>query len=426
MQDHLDNQTICVIGLGYIGLPTAALFASHGKYVIGVDNNPSVVDTINAGKIHIIEPELDHLVAGVVASQHLTATSDIPLADVYVIAVPTPLQRPSQKPDIHYIQEVATSLAPKLQPGTLIILESTSPVGTTDKLSHWLANLRADLQFPHQTQTPEISICYCPERVLPGRILVELKENDRLIGGMTPSCTKRGLAFYQQFVSGQCVATQAKLAELAKLTENASRDVAIAFANELSLVCDELDVDVQALIQLANLHPRVNILKPGPGVGGHCIAVDPWFIIDSAPNVTDLMRTARRVNDSKPEYVLSKICQAASQFDKPTFACFGITFKKDVDDCRNSPALQITEALANAYPDNTLMVVEPNLKQLPDSLQDAAELVSFDKAYQCADVLILLVDHKQFRNQPVGRGHHQVIIDVQGIWHDDKVLSEST
>lgn len=414
--EHASAQNICVIGLGYIGLPTAALIASHQFPVIGVDNNAEVVATINQGKIHIVEPELDHLVAGVVAEKFFQAQTTIPVAKVYVIAVPTPLCKQTQKPDVSYIKNVATQLAPQLQAGALVILESTSPVGTTAQLTQWLADLRPDLSFPLQSASPDVSICYCPERVLPGRILVELKENDRLVGGMTDQCTELGLNFYRQFVEGNCMATSAELAELAKLTENASRDVAIAFANELSLVCDALGADVWELIKLANLHPRVNILKPGPGVGGHCIAVDPWFIIDSAPDVTPLMQAARKVNDHKPETVIQKIIAGAQRYAKPTIAFLGIAFKKDVDDLRNSPALYITESVAHQLTTSKVLVVEPNIKSLPASLNEQATLTSLSEACTQADIIVLLVEHKQFRIKPAEVTQDKLVIDVQGLW----------
>src|SRR5690554_5084928 len=348
-------ETISMIGLGYIGLPTATLFASRKKKVIGVDVNTYAVDMINQGQIHIVEPELDMLVHAAVEAGYLRATTSPEPADAFLIAVPTPFFE-GHKPDLRYIQQAAEAIAPVLQPGNLVVLESTSPVGTTEQLAQWLAAARPDLTFPQQQgDDADIQIAYCPERVFPGKVEHELVTNDRVIGGMTDPATQMACQLYRTFVTAELVPTTARTAELCKLVENSYRDVNIAFANELSIICDKLNINVWELIQLANRHPRVNILQPGPGVGGHCIAVDPWFIVSSAPEESQLIRTARTVNDAKPEWVTAKVHQEVARFlqanpdrseQDVTVACFGLAFKPDIDDLRESPALDITKKLA--------------------------------------------------------------------------------
>ena len=354
---------IGMIGLGYIGLPTAALLASRGLSVVGVDVDERAVETINAGRVHIVEPDLDIVVRSVVTTGNLRATLVPEPADAFLVAVPTPFTD-GHRPDLSYIEAAARAIAPVLERGNLVVLESTSPVGATEKLSAWLADARPDLSFPHSAgEASDIRVAHCPERVLPGHVLQELVNNDRVIGGITRACADRAEALYRTFVKGDCLLTGARTAELCKLTENASRDVGIAFANEMSLVCEALDVNVWELIELANRHPRVNILKPGPGVGGHCIAVDPWFIVDSAPEAARLIRTAREVNDGKPDHVVARVLAKAGRFKAPTIACFGLAFKADIDDLRESPALGIVEALA-ASGAGRLVVVEPNVGAL--------------------------------------------------------------
>ncbi|ENM3886805.1 UDP-N-acetyl-D-mannosamine dehydrogenase, partial [Vibrio cholerae] len=305
-------ETISIIGLGYIGLPTAAMFASRKKKVIGVDVNQHIVNTINKGKIHIVEPDLDMIVHAAVSEGYLKASTEVVSAEAFLIAVPTPFlpckEGEVPAPDLSYIEAASKAIAPVLKKGDLVILESTSPVGTTEQMAVWLAEARKDLTFPQtHGSSADINIAHCPERVLPGHVVRELVENDRVIGGMTEKCSLRAVELYKTFVQGECVITNARTAEMAKLTENSSRDVQIAFANELSIVCDKLGIDVWELIKLANRHPRVNILQPGPGVGGHCIAVDPWFIVSSTPEDAKLIHTARKVNDSKPEWVIDKV-----------------------------------------------------------------------------------------------------------------------
>lgn len=416
-------ETISVIGLGYIGLPTATLFASRKKGVLGVDISESVVDSVNKGSFHSVEPELDILVKATVGAGYLRAVNRPEPADVFLIAVPTPLAA-DHTPDLSYIQNAVHGIAPVLAKGNLVILESTSPVGTTEKIAGWLAEIRPDLSFPHQAGSDsDIRIAYCPERVLPGRIIHELVANDRVIGGMTPECAAAAVDLYKLFVRGECIVTNVRTAEMCKLAENSFRDVNIAFANELSMICDEQDVDVWELIQLANRHPRVNILQPGCGVGGHCIAVDPWFIVDSAPQQAQLIRTAREVNDSKSDWVIHKVERAISELDQNgissedlRIACLGLTFKPDVVDMRESPALRITNELAHNHK-GKVRVVEPRIKALPQSLSACqTTLMSIEEAITCANIFVLLVDHSEFRNIEPKLSSSQMLIDTRGIW----------
>ncbi|NAX16851.1 MULTISPECIES: UDP-N-acetyl-D-mannosamine dehydrogenase [unclassified Vibrio] len=418
-------ETISVIGLGYIGLPTAAMFASRKKKVIGVDVNQQAVDTINQGKIHIVEPDLDMIVHAAVSEGYLKASTTPEPADAFLIAVPTPFLSNAEgnipSPDLSYIEAASKAIAPVLKKGDLVILESTSPVGATEQMAEWLAEVRTDLTFPQtHGEAADVNIAHCPERVLPGHVVRELVENDRVIGGLTPKCSKRSVELYKIFVQGECVITNARTAEMAKLTENSSRDVQIAFANELSVICDQLDINVWELIALANRHPRVNILQPGPGVGGHCIAVDPWFIVAKTPESAQLIHTARKVNDNKPEWVIEKVKLAIADFllANPTktakdvsVACYGLAFKPDIDDLRESPARYIAETI-QAIHSGTVLVIEPNIGKLPASL-DRASLVDFHTAKTEADVHLLLVDHKEFKGEV---GPVENLIDTKGIW----------
>lgn len=397
---------VSIFGLGYIGLPTAAMFASHGCEVIGIDVVPSVVETINRGEIHIIEPNLNKVVHDAVARGKLRATLEPETADAFLIAVPTPFKEGQAghlfEPDLKYIESASRMLAPLLSPGNLVVLESTSPVGATEKMAKWLAEERPDLTFPEiHGEDSDIRIAHCPERVLPGNVLDELVFNDRVIGGMTTKCSNAALELYKIFVKGTCVTTNTQTAEMCKLTENSFRDVNIAFANELSIICSNLDIDVWELIKLANRHPRVDILQPGPGVGGHCIAVDPWFIISSAPRDARLIRNARETNNLKPEWVLDQIAKRIEHLvlENPSksetelrIACFGIAFKPNIDDCRESPSLKIVKDLRERF-SGKLVVVEPNLNILPENLSDI-ELSSEDE-YE-ADLRIFLVKHESF------------------------------
>lgn len=415
--------TLSVIGLGYIGLPTAATFASRGLKVIGVDVNQRAVDTINRGEIHIIEPDLDIVVRSVVQSGNLRATTVPEPADAFIVAVPTPFKE-NKQPDLRYIESASKAIAPVLKRGDLVILESTSPVGATEQMAAWLAEARPDLSFPQQVgEDSDIRIAHCPERVLPGKVLVELVNNDRVIGGMTSKCSAASVQLYKMFVQGECVVTNARTAEMCKLTENSFRDVNIAFANELSMICDKLDINVWELIPLANRHPRVNILQPGPGVGGHCIAVDPWFIVASAPDEAKLIATARQVNDHKPEWVIEKVNKAILAFLQAnpnktvkdvTIACFGLAFKPDIDDLRESPALEIAHHIATTH-QGKVIAVEPNISELPASLIEYVTLNTLDEAIECADIVLLLVDHAQFKNGQVSLKENTVVIDTRGI-----------
>lgn len=425
----MDFNTISMIGLGYIGLPTAAVIASRRKKVIGVDVNPGAVDTINRGEIHIVEPELDMIVHAAVHEGYLRATTTPEPADAFLIAVPTPFKAENGNdhvPDLTYIESASKAIAPALQKGNLVILESTSPVGATEQMAQWLAEARPDLTFPQtHGENSDIRVAHCPERVLPGHVVRELVENDRVIGGMTPKCSEVAASLYKIFVEGECITTTARTAEMAKLTENSFRDVNIAFANELSIICDKLDINVWELIRLANRHPRVNILQPGPGVGGHCIAVDPWFIVSETPDEARLIRTAREVNDGKPEWVLEKVQQAVGQFlvanpDKTarevTIACFGLAFKPDIDDLRESPALRIAADVTLNHPGSCL-VVEPNIREIPEKLESlGARLVMVSEGISQADVLVMLVDHSDFKAADPQLQGDQILIDTRGVW----------
>ena len=417
---------ISVVGLGYIGLPTAAMFASRRKNVVGVDINQNTVDIINAGNTHIVEPELNILVRAAVSQGYLRAVTQPETADVFIIAVPTPFLPVTKEgeipqPDLRFVESASKAIASVLKKGDLVILESTSPVGATEQMAEWLADRRPDLTFP-QTHGVEsdIRIAHCPERVLPGHVVRELVENDRIIGGMTERCSEAAIQLYKIFVEGECMVTNARTAEMAKLTENASRDVSIAFANELSIICDKLEINVWELIELANRHPRVNILQPGPGVGGHCIAVDPWFIVSSAPSEAQLIRTGRSVNDYKPKWVIEKVKIAIADFLQSNpkkrvgdviIACYGLSFKPDIDDLRESPSMLIAQNIAEFH-EGKILGIEPNIKELPTCLN--IELVSLDDAEARADIAVLLVDHKEFKIS--GAPNIKIIIDTKGVW----------
>ncbi|BCN25938.1 UDP-N-acetyl-D-mannosamine dehydrogenase [Vibrio alfacsensis] len=406
---------VSVIGLGYIGLPTAAVVASRGIEVVGVDVNQQAVDTINQGNIHIVEPDLDIVVRGVVSTGNLRATTIPEPAEAFMIAVPTPFKE-GNAPDLTYIEAAANAIAPVLEKGNLVILESTSPVGATEKLSAWLKQARPDLTFPQDVgDNADIKVAHCPERVLPGYVLQELVANDRVIGGMSKACSEKAVELYSTFVRGECIITNARTAEMAKLTENSFRDVNIAFANELSVISDKLKINVWELIKLANRHPRVNILNPGPGVGGHCIAVDPWFIVDSCPDEAKIIRQARLTNDAKPHYVIDQIEKAADEFKRPIIACLGLAFKADIDDLRESPALQIVEELA-AKNIGQVFAVEPNVHSLPEKLVHAGvEQMTLETALERANIVVVLVDHKQFKATDKTQFATKVVIDTRGI-----------
>lgn len=418
----MEFNNICVVGLGYIGLPTAAIIASRKKNVTGLDVNADAVATINRGEVHIYEPDLEAVVRTAVSDGYLKATLLPEPADAFLIAVPTPFEG-DHLPDLRFIEAAALAIAPVLRPGNIVILESTSPVGATEKMADWLAQARPDLSFPGTAgENSDIRIAHCPERVLPGHVLRELVTNDRVIGGLTPRCSEHARALYAIFVEGDCIMTNARTAEMCKLTENSFRDVNIAFANELSMICAKLNIDVWELIALANRHPRVNILQPGPGVGGHCIAVDPWFIVAATPDESPLIRQAREVNDRKPHWVIDQIRSAAkSAADdglasrKPVIACLGLAFKPDIDDLRESPALEICKMLADAG-EFEVIAAEPNIVQLPDILAGKVELLPALDAINRADVVALLVDHRPFHDIEPSLLEGKQVIDTRGAW----------
>ena len=395
------NKSVCVVGLGYIGLPTASLLGTKGYKVHGVDTSRHVVDTINKGLIHIVEPELDILVKSAVQSGNFAAGLEPKKADVFIIAVPTPLTS-DHEPDLSYVEQATKMIAPYVTKGNLVILESTSPVGTTeDVVAATLKDQGCDLD-------KDIYVAHCPERVLPGKIISEMVQNDRIVGGINSAATEKAIEFYKTFVNGEVIATDSGTAELAKLVENSFRDVNIAFANELSLICDEKKISVWELIKLANRHPRVNILNPGPGVGGHCIAVDPWFIVSQSPEQARLIKTAREINDHKPDWVVEKVKSSASKFKQPVIGCLGLAFKADVDDLRESPAVEIVSKLMEQNV-GEIIVSEPNL----DS-HDDFELLHHEEVIARSDIVLLLVDHKEYQSLRAADLKETVLIDTRG------------
>jgi UDP-N-acetyl-D-mannosaminuronic acid dehydrogenase len=417
---------ICVIGLGYIGLPTALMMVDCGLTVIGVDVNQTLIDDLNHSNttpISITEPGLAELLCKAIASGRFLAVTEPLEAEVFLIVVPTPLiDNISHKADIHFVKEAAISLTGKLKKGDLVILESTSPVGTTQQMAGWLSSARPDLTFAGQTiDKPDILIGYCPERILPGRALLELKSNDRVVGGLDQTSSEKAKQFYETFTDGQILTTNARTAEMVKLTENAFRDVNIAFANEISLICDRLDIDVWELIELANHHPRVNILKPGTGVGGHCIAVDPWFLVNSTPDLARLMKTARDINDYKPDWIIGKVLAAKNKLlainplkreKEITVSLLGLTYKPDVNDLRESPSMVIASYLVSKTKMN-LNVVEPNIDRMPQSLSTIS-LLPLKASIEVADIILILVAHKEFTDiTPIKQ--EQIVIDCVGL-----------
>ncbi|MCG2645410.1 MULTISPECIES: UDP-N-acetyl-D-mannosamine dehydrogenase [Bradyrhizobium] len=411
-------QNIVVVGLGYIGLPTAAVIASRGMQVVGVDVNERVVKTVASGSIHIAEPDLEGLVQKVVTAGSLKVATDPQNADVFIIAVPTPIDE-EKRADLKSVMSAVESIAGVIRPGNLVILESTVPIGTTEAIAKRITDLRPDLKIGLADGDGQaISVAYCPERVLPGRILTELVHNDRCIGGVTPHCARRAQRFYKTFVRGACVPTSARAAEMVKLTENAFRDTNIAFANELSLICDRYKINVWEVIDLANRHPRVNVLRPGPGVGGHCIAIDPWFIVDSAPDLARLIRTSREVNDSKISWTVDRAIALIEEHPYANVACCGLAFKANVDDLRESPALEVAHQLAERYGDR-VKIVEPNIRELPASIsKHGATLTDLNEAIKTCDIALVLVDHDDFKLVPIAERRHLAVIDMRGIWQD--------
>ncbi|WP_178945243.1 UDP-N-acetyl-D-mannosamine dehydrogenase [Kocuria sp. TGY1127_2] len=416
----MTQPSVAFVGLGYIGLPTSVTMANHGLTVTGVDINEDNVGRINRGEVTIVEPGLEELLKKAVDSGNLTATTLMPHADTYILAVPTPFKE-NHEGDLSYVFAAAESIAPLLVGDELIILESTSPPLSTKKMAEKILTLRPDLVAdgsPNPDDKPVIHFAHCPERILPGQAMEELITNDRIIGGQTPEATRRATEIYATFCTGELLPTDDTTAEMAKLTENSFRDVNIAFANELSLIADNLGINVWELIELSNHHPRVNILQPGPGVGGHCIAVDPWFIVAADKENSNLIRTAREVNDGKPDWVISKVTHAVQHLEKPKVAVLGLAFKADIDDLRESPALNITKRLAVSLPETDVLAVEPNVESLPTSLGSMKNVRSADlhEALDEVDVVLLLVDHREFKALPATTLKGKTVIDTKGIW----------
>lgn len=411
---------VAFVGLGYIGLPTAVVMANSGLNVVGVDVMQEKVDSINRGEVTIVEPGLEEELNKALDSGRFKASTEMPEAEAYIVAVPTPFTD-DYKVDMRFIYSAADAIAPKLKGGELVVLESTSPPRTTERMAERILEARPDLTADRDGQVangPVIYFAHCPERILPGLAMEELRTNDRIIGGMSSTATQKAKQIYSSFCQGELLETNGRTAELAKLTENSYRDVNIAFANELSLICDSLDISVWELIELANHHPRVNILQPGPGVGGHCIAVDPWFIVSTAPEQSNLIRTAREVNDSKPDWVLRKIDEAIQQTNAQTLALLGLSFKPDIDDLRESPALDIAQEVTEKYPHVNISVVEPNINSLPSILASSenVRLCDLSSALSEAEVVVLLVDHTEFKSVPESNRDHFKLIDTRGIW----------
>jgi UDP-N-acetyl-D-mannosaminuronic acid dehydrogenase len=409
----MEFKTICVIGLGYIGLPTAATFAKAGMKVIGVDVNPAVIQSLQNGQVHIYEPGLGKLVQDAIQTKNLVVSAQPVAADAFIIAVPTPFYG-DKKADLSYVKSAAESIVPYLQTGNLVILESTSPPLTTCEVLVPIlekSNLKAGLDF---------GVAYSPERVLPGQILRELIENARVIGGINPASAEAGKALYQTFVKGEIIITTATTAEMVKLMENTYRDVNIAVANEFSRLADRFGVDVWEAIQIANLHPRVNILKPGPGVGGHCISVDPWFLVEAAPDITPLIHTSRKVNDGQPTFVVEKLCEILGELNGKKIAALGLAYKPDVDDLRESPAIEIVELLSRAGA--IVTAFEPFKTDFP--IQHARMANTIATAVQDADLLLLLVNHAQFSaldpTQIIKISSARKVFDAVGGW-DPKI-----
>ena len=412
-----DMGRVCVVGLGYVGVPTAAVLAGHGMEVIGVDIDPERVETINSGASPFDEPGLDSLVAEVVASGALSARSEPAPADAFIIAVPTPI-REDRSPDLSYVRAAVDNLAPVLGKGNLVVLESTCPVGTTERVCEWLASSRPDLTFPHSAgEASDIRVAYCAERILPGNALEELVANDRIIGGVSPACAEAAKSLYEVFVEGACHVTTVRTAELAKLAENAFRDVNVAFANEISLVCSALGIDPWKLIALANRHPRVEILNPGPGVGGHCIPVDPWFIADAAPHLTPLIQAARQVNDGMPKVVADRVIAECEGLDAPVVTCLGLAYKADAADLRESPAIEVVRDLQERI-NGRILVVEPFVSELPDEVADdrSTELVGLDEGLKAANVVVLLTDHSVFAGISSESLASKSVVESRGLW----------
>jgi UDP-N-acetyl-D-mannosaminuronic acid dehydrogenase len=417
----MTNQTVAFVGLGYIGLPTAVVMANSGVDVTGVDVNEANVERINRGEVTIVEPGLEEELKQAIESGNFHATTSQVHAQTYIIAVPTPFTD-TYDVDMKYIYSAAEAIAPQLKGDELVILESTSPPLTTKKMADKILELRPDLAADGSENTegkPVVYFAHCPERILPGKAMEELRTNDRIIGGQTEEATRRATAVYATFCKAELLPTNDVTAEMAKLTENSFRDVNIAFANELSLIADKLGINVWELIDLANHHPRVNILQPGPGVGGHCIAVDPWFIVASDPENSKLIHTARKVNDGKPQWVINKVKEAVESTGASKVAVLGLAFKADIDDLRESPALNIAVDIAEELENMQFLIAEPNIQELPKRLKgfDNAELKDYEDAIAEADVVLLLVDHKEFKAFDTNKLEGKKVIDTKGLWN---------
>ena len=409
------------MGLGYVGLPTAAVLASRGVEVIGVDIDSERVERVNCGVAPFDEAGMDSLVADTVASGALSAQGEPAPADAFIIAVPTPIND-GHRPDMSYVRSALDNLAPALTRGNLVIVESTCPVGTTEEVCERLASSRPDLPFPHSAgEASDVRVAYCAERILPGNALEELVANDRVIGGITPACAEAAKRLYEVFVEGVCHVTTVRTAELAKLAENAFRDVNVAFANEMSLVSTALDIDPWELISLANRHPRVEILNPGPGVGGHCIPIDPWFIADAAPHLTPLIQAAREVNDGMPKVVADRVVHVCKDLADPVVACLGLTYKADVADVRESPALEVVKELQRRKK-GRILVVEPYVSELPSEISTCGniELVGLEDGLSAADVVVLLTDHSVFAEIDQETLTSMSVVDSRGLWDRSK------
>lgn len=416
--DETFDGTVAILGLGYIGLPTAVVLATRGVKVVGVDVNEDTVESVSRGEVPFVEPDLAVAVSGAVSMGWLTASTKVPEADAFVIAVPTPFTEGHQA-DLSYVRAATEQIATRLRGGEVVILESTSPPGTTDQVSRWLGELRPDLVAPHCSEgVPDFHVAHCPERVLPGRIMIEMVTNARVVGGITLRCAEKAASLYRVFCQGEILVTDAGSAEMAKLVENAYRDVNIAFANELSLISEDLKLDVWEVIRLANHHPRVNVLTPGPGVGGHCIAVDPWFIVGASPGLSRLIRTARDINDHKPHHVAAQVAAKAARFRNPTIACLGLSYKANIDDLRESPAVEIVAMIASQLPDVEILVSEPYIHELPAALAEVPNVILTPllTAVEKADIVVELVDHDQFRGLSRSYLAGKVVYDTRGIW----------
>lgn len=418
MIDQVFGGKLAIIGMGYIGLPTAVALATRGIEVIGVDVNPRIVESVSRGEVPFVEPDLAIGVSGAVAMGRLKATSEVPEADAFIIAVPTPFND-DRSADLSFVRAAAESIAPRLQSGNIVILESTSPPGTTEQVAKWIGAVRPDLKLPRGgDMIADIHVAHCPERVLPGRIMIEIVTNDRVVGGLTPRCAEVAASIYRVFAKGEILLTDAASAEMAKLVENAYRDVNIAFANELAQITEALHIDVWEVIRLANRHPRVSILSPGPGVGGHCIPVDPWFIVAAAPTLSPLIRTAREVNDRRPHHVAEQVIAKAQRFRMPTVCCLGLTFKANVDDIRESPAIEVVGLIAQGLPDVEILISDPYVDHVPKQLAHFpnVKLSGAHDAVEKADIVVLLVEHDPFKSLRHTRLGGKVAYDTRGVW----------